>query len=792
MRAELALVAMLVATPCVRSAGLSSLRSPPTPASYGQARRSAGGAEAARPRGDPESVALQAPATGSIHGIIVDTRGGTPVQRVSVRLQASGRTVITDDQGRFVFDEVPAGAQELYVSAVDFILVKRTVTVGAGSAVDVTIALTEGTGTYTETVNVNAGTLAPRREPAVPSEQTLGSRELQQLRGLVTNDPFRAVQVLPAVAASDDLRSEFAIRGAGIRQMNFTFEGIATPFLLHTVQQVHDSGSVAMVNGDVLEEISLLNGSYPQRHGNRTGAEIDFRMREGSRERVQSHLSVSAIDASGVVEGPIGPTDDAKRGSWLFAARKSYLNLVVDRIYRDQNISFGFVDAQSKVVYDVTPRHQLQLALTAGRSRMERNTDQLGAGNLRDADNQAALAVATWRYLPSARFTIAERVAIAQNRFDNSSRDGAELDAGDGHEALARTDASFAPAGWLTIDSGVEARWSNGTGREQRLAAGRFQSRENYNGSSIASSAFVQARFARGGGVSVTPGVRVDRQSLTDRVDVSPWVQAMWPLSRAVTLRAGGGIYRQQAGFAELLGVRGSRDLRPERAYHGDAGLEGRLGAYARWQMTVYDREDRDLLRLPDVETRVVDRALVFGSITSRWVNALDGHARGVEWLVQRQNVNGFSGWASYALAYAQYQDRRTGESFWGDYDQRHTINLYGTYRVTDRTSVGARFRAGSNFPITGYWAEQGGAYFVGTDRNTLRVPTYARLDVRANRTFTWERKRLTLFAEGINLLNRPNVRFSLPAVNRRTFEATGLLDTMVPLIPSVGILLEF
>ena len=51
---------------------------------------------------------------------------------------------------------------------------------------------------------------------------------------------------------------------------------------------------------------------------------------------------------------------------------------------------------------------------------------------------------------------------------------------------------------------------------------------------------------------------------------------------------------------------------------------------------------------------------------------------------------------------------------------------------------------------------------------------------------------RLTLFVEGINILNRPNVRFSLPTVNRRTFEAVGLLDTMVPLIPSVGILLEF
>jgi len=125
---------------------------------------------------------------------------------------------------------VPIGRQELYVSAVDFILVKRTVTVAAGSTTEVSIALTEGTGTYTETVNVRGtagtGNIA-RREPAVASEQTLGGRALQQLRGILTNDPLRAVQVLPAVAAGDDFRSEFAIRGAGVPQMNFTFEGIA-------------------------------------------------------------------------------------------------------------------------------------------------------------------------------------------------------------------------------------------------------------------------------------------------------------------------------------------------------------------------------------------------------------------------------------------------------------------------------------------------------------------------------------------------------------------------------------
>ena len=35
--------------------------------------------------------------------------------------------------------------------------------------------------------------------------------------------------------------------------------------------------------------------------------------------------------------------------------------------------------------------------------------------------------------------------------------------------------------------------------------------------------------------------------------------------------------------------------------------------------------------------------------------------------------------------------------------------------------------------------------------RNTLRVPPYARLDVRVNRTFTREQKRLTLFLERLD-----------------------------------------
>jgi hypothetical protein len=103
-----------------------------------------------------------------------------------------------------------------------------------------------------------------------------------------------------------------------------------------------------------------------------------------------------------------------------------------------------------------------------------------------------------------------------------------------------------------------------------------------------------------------------------------------------------------------------------------------------------------------------------------------------------------------------------------------------------------AKLRIGSNFPIPGYYASRDGAYFVTDVRNTDRLPVYSRLDLRANRTYNWSRRRLTLFAEVINVLNRDNVRFIPPGINVTTRTATQPFDSMLPIIPSLGVLIEF
>ena len=154
---------------------------------------------------------------------------------------------------------------------------------------------------YSESVTVSADRFRSA-DPGAPAQQVLGSADIQNLRGVLADDPLRAVQVLPGVATGDDLRSEFSVRGSNFSHMHLTLDGFTTPYLLHAIRAVEDessSGSVAMINSDILQDVALVSGGYVQRSGNRTGASVEFNVRSGSRER-------TAVARRGQRDGRLG------------------------------------------------------------------------------------------------------------------------------------------------------------------------------------------------------------------------------------------------------------------------------------------------------------------------------------------------------------------------------------------------------------------------------------------------------------------------------------------------------
>jgi hypothetical protein len=89
----------------------------------------------------PTAVAAQAPAR--IAGRVLDQTGGA-LPGVSVELVANAAelTTTTDGEGRYQFDAVPAGRAELTYRLLNFSVVRRTVDVAAGGAIDQDLVMT--------------------------------------------------------------------------------------------------------------------------------------------------------------------------------------------------------------------------------------------------------------------------------------------------------------------------------------------------------------------------------------------------------------------------------------------------------------------------------------------------------------------------------------------------------------------------------------------------------------------------------------------------------------------------
>lgn len=726
-----------------------------------------------------------------LSGRVVDARTLTPLPGVPVLLEEAGRTALTDSEGRFVFRDVAPGRHSLSVSWVGYILVRRTVALPAAD--ELTIPLSEGTGAYTENVTVRGNPLA-RRDEGGPSSQTLGSADVQNLRGVLADDPLRAVHALPSVAADDDFQSEFSVRGSDFRHIGISLDGVSTPLLIHTVRGVRTTGSVGAINSDILDTVTLSAGAYPQVFGNHTGADLQFITREGSRDRTELRAAVSGTSASFVFDGPIGA---GKRGSWLVSGRQSYLDLIAKQLFPKMDFSFGFRDAHAKAVYDVSSRHQLEASVVAGRARLDDRPVTTGLNSIFEAENEVLIGSLALRSTFRRSWIVTQRASTVVGLFHGDNRDGVELSRESQRDVTYRVTASFAPSAVSRLQASSYVQHKADAGNGSIYDSRRRTYTRWFEFAAAASSAggHIQYIWRPRESWSVKPGARLDRWGLVGRTSASPWLQVDRTLTATTALRMGAGLYQQAPDIEQTFGPGGRTGLRPERAWHVDVGLEDRRPNGVGWQVTLYDREERDALWRLDAEPRLVNGRVWVPPAESGagfYDNALRGHSRGVELLVQRRAATGLTGWAAYSLGVTRYRNLRTGEVFWGDYDQRHTLNMYGQYRLSERASLTAKFRLGSNFPIAGYVAARDGVYVATDRRNEARLPTYSRLDLRANRTVKMHRSRLTLFVEVLNVLNHANLRQSVGSFNTTTGLVSGLTTELLPILPSAGILVEF
>jgi len=712
---------------------------------------------------------------------------------VRVVAKLTDRSTITDADGAFTL-ELPSGPQELYITTVTYGLVKKSINVGEGTNSTIEIALNEDAAALTENVTISSGPFESTRTTST-FEQTLNKRELQATSSILLSDPIRAAQTLAGVGSNDDFRSEFSVRGAGFDRVGVWLDGVLTDNFVHTVAGGYpDTGSLSVINSDAINSVSLLSGGSPANFGNRTAAVLDLDSRDGNRVKPAGRIAAALSGISGIVDGPIS----SGKGSYLVAARKSYVGYLVRRI-NDQNEFannppiLGFADVQGKLLYDLSERNQVGVSAIFGNFDYDRNRDRelLFVNSVFRGDSHNSLFNAHWNFTPNPRVFWQTRFFAQKTSFKNVNRDELILNDGDRSQFGVRSDVSFQLPQSNRLEAGLYVRSLNVNSVSQRFSFANVP----FDFGSFDEDGTEQAYYAQDTwknerwGLQFTGGLRVEHSEITSQTLSSPRASLSWSINEHWRVHAMVGRYYQFPDFEQVFGRLGSRDLRAERATNVSGGVEALLGDRVRLSFEVFNREDGDLF-FSLSEPRLDGGFVSFGEFPFR--NSLNGHARGFELTLQRRSANKLAGWISYSYLRTKLTDSQTGLSFVADNEQRHLLNTYASYRFTDTWNLSSVFRYGSGPPIPGFFRQAGDIFFLSDRRNEVRVPDYARLDVRVSKAFLFKRWKLTATGEVLNLLNRNNLRyagFDDFSISGRVF---GQLDRVLPILPSAGVVIEF
>jgi hypothetical protein len=258
-------------------------------------------------------------------------------------------------------------------------------------------------------------------------------------------------------------------------------------------------------------------------------------------------------------------------------------------------------------------------------------------------------------------------------------------------------------------------------------------------------------------------------------------------------LRFSWGRYFQAQGINELQVSDGEELYSPaQRATHLVASIEHELTPAIKLRGEAYRKEyDHPLPRyellmntlivLPELKP---DRILIAPD---------SAHAEGAE-VSLNYDAGNFSGWLSFS--WSQVYDRVEGEKLQRSWDQRHYASGgLSWHDVHWEASVAASWHTGwrtteleletlEPFPLVA----------VG-ERNALRLPNFASIDVRIARHFDLESAgELTAFVEVNNLVKRRNrccVEYQVEDEEDPVFLDVETQDSL-PLIPSLGFVWKF
>lgn len=629
------------------------------------------------------------------------------------------------------------------------------------------------------------------------SQVSISAKQAERIPGTF-GDVLAVVQNFPGVARTQG--ADVVVRGSAPEDTRVYVAGIDVPIIYHF------GGLRSVLPVGMVERIDFYPGNFSVEYGRATGGIIDVDLKDLAPKKVGGYADVSILDTSLYLEVPIND-----KAAIAIAGRRSYIDAILGPLLPDDGTTFvlpRYYDGQVLASYRPAPAHRLETFFFFSDDKFEVLFDEPVGDNpnsvpITDIGYTVdfARAIASHHYIPSKKLSSELKLSVGRDRFNFNIGEAFFIKL-ENLQVQLRETAKFQLTDRLTLRGGIDyllahvdysvrapASDPNDDDNDgpPRLEEDDFIFSEA-TGTSHSTAGFVQAEYKPVAQLLLIPGVRLDHFSRTDEFAVSPRVTARLDLTPLWALKAGVGLFVQEAQFEESDPAFGNPDIELEKAMHYSFGAEYRPRKHIKLELTGFYKTLSDLIVNTD-DVREVDGT----TEPLRYNNNGAGRVVGLEVSARHELAKGFFGWVAYTLSKAERKDDGDTEYRLFDYDQTHILTVIGSYKLPRNWEVSSRFRLVSGNLYTPYvgavYSSDDDTYLgIRGPTNSDRVGAFNQIDFRIDKKWIYDTWMLNAYLDIQNVANRTNPEGISYNFDFSETEVTSGL----PIVPVLGLRGEF
>ena len=610
-------------------------------------------------------------------------------------------------------------------------------------------------------------------------------KNLPSLTGEI--DILKILQLLPGVKSGNEGSTGIYVRGGSPDQNLIILDGVPVYNVSHLF------GYLSIFNSNAIQNVELIKGGFPARYGGRLSSVIDIQSKDGNNKKFSGNVVFGYVCPQITLEGPVL----SEKTSFLFSARRTYVDLIMRPITKSNNQSHGvdgstgyfFYDINAKINHRFNNNNRLFFSIYNGIDEFDMDEDRdwedmmsgykshdYNRSNMNWGNTTASLR---WNHLFSNRLFMNLTTTYTKYHFNTLSeqlnetfinqvlteRQRYKLEYNSGIRDLGlRADFDYSLNANHQIKSGISVTNHNFNPGVKSLSGSVItaDTTMNVGGDQIATyevDYYAEDEIKINSRLRLNAGLHASNLVVETKIYASlqPRFQLNYKIKENWALKASFSTMTQYMhllsnttfGLPMDLWVPATAKIKPQQSWQAAMGISHSLRNNYELTVETYYKRMSDLIEYKEGAS--------FFQEFSNWDDKVavngKGDSYGIEVLLQKKEGK-TTGWIGYTLSWSnrQFDELNFGKTYPYRFDKRHdlsivvshklkkSIELSGVWVFSTGTAMTIPIAFYQQKPIDNGWYNPIVSEY--SERNAVRMPVYHRLDLGIN--FIKERKKYT------------------------------------------------